>query len=88
MCACVFVAENAQLNFGELKQFLLAKEIAKYKLPERLEIMRDFPLSRSGKVSKKALTEMITLKMNEEQKVMAALGVVGKLLPLAQIFRV
>ena len=35
----------ASLNFDELKQFLLGKEIAKYKLPERLEIMQDFPLS-------------------------------------------
>jgi 2,3-dihydroxybenzoate-AMP ligase len=68
MCACVQLRENAQLNFDELKQFLLAKEIAKYKLPERLEVMRDFPLSPFGKVSKKTLTEVITQKMVEEQK--------------------
>jgi 2,3-dihydroxybenzoate-AMP ligase len=68
MCACVQLRENAQLNFDGLKEFLLAKEIAKYKLPERLEVMRDFPLSPFGKVSKKTLTEMITQKMNEEQK--------------------
>lgn len=68
MCACVLLREHAQLNFDELKQFLLAKEIAKYKLPERLEIMQDFPLSPFGKVSKKSLTEMITQKMVEEQK--------------------
>jgi 2,3-dihydroxybenzoate-AMP ligase len=68
MCACVQLRENAQLNFSELKQFLLAKEIAKYKLPERLEIMQDFPLSPFGKVSKKSLTEMIAQKMGDEQK--------------------
>jgi 2,3-dihydroxybenzoate-AMP ligase len=68
MCACVLLRENTLLNFGELKEFLLAKEIAKYKLPERLEIMRDFPLSSFGKVSKKTLAEMITQKMVEEQK--------------------
>jgi non-ribosomal peptide synthetase component E (peptide arylation enzyme) len=68
MCACVLLRENAQLDFGELKTFLLAKEIAKYKLPERLEIMQDFPLSPFGKVSKKTLTETITKKMIEEQK--------------------
>ena len=68
MCACVLLRENARLDFDELKAFLLAKEIAKYKLPERLEIMQDFPLSPFGKVSKKTLTETISLKMAEEQK--------------------
>jgi len=68
MCACVLLRENARLTFEELKNFLLGKEIAKYKLPERLEIMQDFPLSPFGKVSKKTLTEMISQKMVVEQK--------------------
>jgi 2,3-dihydroxybenzoate-AMP ligase len=68
MCACILLRENANLNFDELKNFLVGKEIAKYKLPERLEIMQDFPLSPFGKVSKKTLTEMITKKMAAEQK--------------------
>jgi 2,3-dihydroxybenzoate-AMP ligase len=68
MCACVLLRENARLTFDELKTFLLAKEIAKYKLPERLEIMQDFPLSPFGKVSKKTLTETISQKMAGEQK--------------------
>jgi 2,3-dihydroxybenzoate-AMP ligase len=68
MCACVLLRENSSLTFDELKTFLLGKEIAKYKLPERLEIMLDFPLSPFGKVSKKTLTEMITQKMIAEQK--------------------
>jgi 2,3-dihydroxybenzoate-AMP ligase len=68
MCACVQLRQNARLNFEELKKFLLGKEIAKYKLPERLEIMQDFPLSPFGKVSKKTLTETISQKMVEERK--------------------
>jgi 2,3-dihydroxybenzoate-AMP ligase len=68
MCACVLLRENASLNFDELKNFLLGKEIAKYKLPERLEIMQDLPLSPFGKVSKKTLTETISQKMVGEQK--------------------
>jgi 2,3-dihydroxybenzoate-AMP ligase len=67
MCACVLLRENARLHFDELKTFLLGKEIAKYKLPERLEIIRDFPLSPFGKVSKKELTEMISQKMATDQ---------------------
>ena len=68
MCACVLLRENTRLNLDELKNFLLAKEIAKYKLPERLEIMQDFPLSPFGKVSKKTLMESISQKMVAEQK--------------------
>jgi 2,3-dihydroxybenzoate-AMP ligase len=67
MCACVLLREHARLNFDELNTFLLGKEIAKYKLPERLEIMKDFPLSPFGKVSKKELTEMISQKMAADQ---------------------
>lgn len=59
MCACVILRDGASLSFEELKKFLLAKEIAKFKIPERLEIMADFPLSTFGKVSKKKLGEMV-----------------------------
>ena len=72
MCACVILRDHARLNFDELKKFLLGKEIAKYKLPERLELMADFPLSPFGKVSKKTLTEMISRKMGGEQEARAA----------------
>jgi 2,3-dihydroxybenzoate---[aryl-carrier protein] ligase len=67
MCACVLLRDGSKLAFDELKAFLLGKEIAKYKLPERLEIMQDFPLSPFGKVSKKTLTEMISKKMAGER---------------------
>jgi 2,3-dihydroxybenzoate-AMP ligase len=67
MCACVQLRESCSLGFDELKTFLLGKEIAKYKLPERLEIMQDFPLSPFGKVSKKTLTEMFGRKIAGEQ---------------------
>jgi 2,3-dihydroxybenzoate-AMP ligase len=59
MCACVLVRDGRRITFDELKQFLIEKEIAKYKLPERLEIMDEFPLSNIGKVSKKDLVKMV-----------------------------
>jgi 2,3-dihydroxybenzoate-AMP ligase len=59
MCACVLLRNGKSITFEELKQFLMEKEIAKYKLPERLEIMDEFPLSNIGKVSKKDLVKMI-----------------------------
>jgi 2,3-dihydroxybenzoate-AMP ligase len=60
MCACVILREGQSLNLEKLKHFLIGKEIAKFKLPERLEILQDFPLSAFGKVSKKKLAELVT----------------------------
>jgi 2,3-dihydroxybenzoate-AMP ligase len=67
MCACVLLRGTAGLRFDELKTFLLGKEIAKYKIPERLEILPDFPLSTFGKVSKKKLVEMISPRVAAER---------------------
>jgi 2,3-dihydroxybenzoate-AMP ligase len=67
MCACVILKRGCTLTFGELVAFLTDKEIAKFKLPERLEILSDFPVSTFGKVSKKALAEMVTAKLARER---------------------
>jgi 2,3-dihydroxybenzoate-AMP ligase len=67
MCACILLRDGASLTFEELKKFLMGKEIAKFKLPERMEILLDFPLSTFGKVSKKKLVEMISGKMKTEK---------------------
>ncbi len=67
MCACVLLRGTAGLRFDELKSFLMGKEIAKYKIPERLEILPDFPLSTFGKVSKKKLVEMISPRVAAER---------------------
>jgi len=66
MCACVILRKGAALTLQELVAFLMNEEIAKHKLPERLEIVDDFPLSPLGKVSKKDLTERIARKLKEE----------------------
>jgi 2,3-dihydroxybenzoate-AMP ligase len=63
MCACVIPRAGGHLSLPELTGFLAGKEIAKFKLPERLELMTEFPLSTFGKVSKKTLVEMVTKKL-------------------------
>jgi 2,3-dihydroxybenzoate-AMP ligase len=68
MCACVVLRHGRSLTLEQLVAFLMNEEIAKHKLPERLEIMDDFPLSPFGKVSKKDLTEKIAVKLKEEGK--------------------
>ena len=67
MCACVIPRSGQNLTLAELAAFLHEKEIARFKLPERLELMGDFPLSTFGKVSKKALVEMVSKKLEMER---------------------
>ena len=40
MCACVILKKGRALTLAELVEFLKEKEIAKFKLPERLEVLR------------------------------------------------
>jgi 2,3-dihydroxybenzoate-AMP ligase len=57
MCACIIPKPGSSIGLAELVEFLKDKEIAKFKLPERLLVCDDFPVSAFGKVSKKALSE-------------------------------
>ena len=63
MCACVVLRPNQPLTLPELVSFLLEFELAKYKLPERLEVFETFPLSNFGKVSKKDLVVTVVERM-------------------------
>ncbi|MBI5717187.1 MAG: AMP-binding protein [Burkholderiales bacterium] len=63
MCACVVLKAGATLTLPELVSFLNTHEIARFKLPERLEVLRELPVSAFGKVSKKALGEMVAAKL-------------------------
>ena len=59
MCACVVLRKDRSLDLEGLVEFLKSREIAKFKLPERLEILDELPVSSFGKVSKKALAERV-----------------------------
>jgi 2,3-dihydroxybenzoate-AMP ligase len=72
MCAFVILKDKQTLALKELVGFLLTKEIAKFKLPERLEALTDFPVSTFGKVSKKALGELVAEKLKAEQAAQTA----------------
>jgi 2,3-dihydroxybenzoate-AMP ligase len=67
MCAYVILRQGAAgLALPELVDFLLQQEMAKHKLPERLEVVKEFPLSPFGKVSKKDLAAEIAAKLKAE----------------------
>jgi len=48
MCAFVILKAGRSLTLKALVDFLQTKEIAKFKLPERLEVLADFPVSTFG----------------------------------------
>ena len=55
MCACVVLRPDATLTLEELVQHLSSFELARHKLPEKLVVYDELPLSPVGKVSKKDL---------------------------------
>jgi non-ribosomal peptide synthetase component E (peptide arylation enzyme) len=65
-CACIIPKPGQTISFEELSGFLRSKEIEIHKLPERLELMKHFPLSEGRKVQKYRLKEMIVEKMKKE----------------------
>jgi 2,3-dihydroxybenzoate-AMP ligase len=67
MCACVILRGGHSLTLEALVDFLGTREIARFKLPERLEVLDEFPVSTFGKVSKNALVEMVARKLEQEQ---------------------
>lgn len=62
-CAFIIVQPRQTLTLAELSRFLLGCGIAKFKLPERLEIVEEFPVSPAGKVLRRKLREMIEDKL-------------------------
>ncbi|HSD53076.1 MAG TPA: AMP-binding protein [Burkholderiales bacterium] len=66
-CAFVIPKPGETLTFGELIAFLRAQKIASFKLPERLELLAEFPLSPAGKILKRTLRERITAQLAAEK---------------------
>ena len=66
-CAyAVLESPGEDLELAELAQFFDAREVAKFKWPERLEIVDDLPRTNIGKIDKKALRESIAAKLAVE----------------------
>jgi acyl-CoA synthetase (AMP-forming)/AMP-acid ligase II len=58
-CACVVLASGASLTLPELTDALREMGVAAYKLPERLEIVDQIPMTATGKIQKHLLRDMI-----------------------------
>jgi 2,3-dihydroxybenzoate-AMP ligase len=66
MCAYVIPRPGQSVTLPDVQRFLEGKELAKYKWPERVELVPEFPLSPFGKVSKQDLTKRIAATLAAE----------------------
>ena len=66
VCACV-VAGSDQPTLDELLAYLNQVGIARQKLPERLEIFQEFPMTPAGKIKKDILRALVAAKLRDEQ---------------------
>ena len=66
-CAYVIPKAGQDFTFDEMVEFLKGKQLAMFKLPERLEVVAEFPaVGDSGKVNKETLKKEIAEKVNQE----------------------
>ncbi len=65
-CACVVTLPGETLLFSELVAFLRERQIASFKLPERLELFSELPVSPVGKILKRQLRETIAERLAQE----------------------
>ena len=66
-CACVVTLPGETLIFSELVAFLRQRQIASFKLPERLELFSELPVSPVGKILKRQLRETIAERLAQER---------------------
>jgi 2,3-dihydroxybenzoate-AMP ligase len=64
VCAFVIPRENRTApSVSELGEFLKAHGLAKFKWPERIEVVSEFPVTKSGKLMKPELRRLIRAKV-------------------------
>jgi cyclohexanecarboxylate-CoA ligase len=59
----VIPREGETITLGEIVEFLEGHELARQKLPERLEIVSEFPMTPSGKIQKYRLRELVAARI-------------------------
>lgn len=68
ICAYVQPLRGEKIAFEELISFLKERGASRMHLPERLELLEDFPLTPMQKVDKRAVREDIARKLKAEQQ--------------------
>jgi 2,3-dihydroxybenzoate-AMP ligase len=72
VCAFITIRDGMTApNVAELGAFLQREGMAKFKWPERVEVLTELPLTNAGKLSKPKLKELIVQKLAAEHSVTA-----------------
>jgi cyclohexanecarboxylate-CoA ligase len=65
-CAVVIPREGQTVTLPEITRFLEQHQLAKFKLPERLELVDEFPMTPSGKIQKYRLRQLVEARRAAE----------------------
>ena len=64
LCAVLVLREGYSApSVSELGEYLKTYGLAKYKWPERIEVVSEFPLTTSGKLNRSALKDQMALSL-------------------------
>ncbi len=76
ICAFIVLKEDAaELTLAALSEHMKAQGLAKFKWPERIELVSELPMTTSGKVSKPLMREIVSKKLIAENEKKATSGV-------------
>jgi len=76
MCAFIVLKEDAaELTLAALSEHMNAQGLAKFKWPERIELVSELPVTTSGKVSKPLMRDIVAKKLMAENEKKATSGV-------------
>ena len=67
-CAFAILRDGCALTQEDLLAFLQGRDIARFKLPERLEIVDEFPISPAGKILRRELRARIAQQLQTESR--------------------
>jgi len=69
LCAAIIPSDGCRApSVAELGTYLQEFGLAKFKWPERIEVMEEFPVTSSGKLSKPALREFVSKRLANESE--------------------
>jgi len=68
VCAYIIPKKGETITLEEVVQFMESQKVMKYKIPERIEVVDEFPMLPSGKIKKESLRQDILEKLKKEQQ--------------------
>ncbi len=66
VCAYIIPRENETVTMEDVVAFMESQKVMKYKIPERIEVVQEFPMLPSGKIRKESLRQDIAGKVGQE----------------------